>query len=97
MGEQQTQNPTTQIEKLLYKPKEAAVVIGVSASWVYARIADATLPSVKLAGRMVRIKFADLMEFISAGERLRPPVLQQPTARSRSRTPRAGGGRQRDC
>jgi len=55
-------------EKLLYRPKEAATLIGVSPSWVYARIEDGSLKCVRLAGRMVRIRREDLLEFIEAGQ-----------------------------
>lgn len=55
------------IEKLLFRPKEAATVIGASPSWVYARIEDGSLKCVRLAGRMVRIRREDLLEFIEAG------------------------------
>lgn len=67
MATQQKAN-SSQVEKLLYRPKEAAQVIGASASWVYARIEDGSLPAVRLAGRMVRIKRSDLMKFIEAPE-----------------------------
>ena len=55
------------VEKLLYRPKEAATLIGASPSWVYARIEDGSLRCVRLAGRMVRIRRDDLLEFIEAG------------------------------
>ena len=55
------------LEKLLYRPKEAATLVGVSPSWVYARIEDGSLKCVRLAGRMVRIRREDLLEFIEAG------------------------------
>jgi excisionase family DNA binding protein len=54
-------------EKQLYRPKEAATYLGVSPSWVYARIADGTIKSVHLAGRMVRIRREDLVGFVDAG------------------------------
>jgi excisionase family DNA binding protein len=57
------------VEKLLYRPKEAATAIGASPSWVYARIEDGSLKCVRLAGRMVRIRHEDLLEFIEAGRR----------------------------
>jgi excisionase family DNA binding protein len=59
----QTKLQSAPVEKLLYRPKEAAVAIGTSPSWVYARIADGTLPCVRLAGRVVRIRRVDLMRF----------------------------------
>jgi len=59
----QTKPESAPVEKLLYRPKEAAAAIGTSPSWVYARIADGTLPCVRLAGRMVRIRRADLLRF----------------------------------
>jgi excisionase family DNA binding protein len=52
------------IEKLLYRPSEAAVIAGVSRAWIYARIADGSLPAKRLAGRMVRIHRNDLMNLI---------------------------------
>ena len=59
-----------QIEKLLFKPREAATVIGASPSWVYARIEDGSIKSVRLAGRMVRIRREDLMSFIDASSKV---------------------------
>lgn len=59
-------NPPT-VEKLLFRPKEAAIVLGASPSWVYARIEDGSLKAVRLAGRMVRIKREDLVAFIGGG------------------------------
>jgi len=56
------------VEKLLYRPKEAAQALGASPSWVYARIEDGSLPAVRLAGRMVRIKRTDLLKFIDMPE-----------------------------
>lgn len=67
MAEQNKVN-SPPIEKLLYRPKEAAQVIGASPSWVYARIEDGSLPAVRLAGRMVRIRRADLLKFIETPE-----------------------------
>jgi excisionase family DNA binding protein len=64
------QNHTTksaEAEKLLLKPREAAAMLGASPAWVYARIADGTIKSVHLAGRMVRIRREDLMGFIEEG------------------------------
>ncbi len=41
--------------RLAYSPAEVAELLGRSKAWVYLRINDGTLPSVKLAGcRMVR-------------------------------------------
>ncbi len=51
------------IERVLFRPKEAAIVLGTSTSWVYARVSDGSLPAVRLGGRMVRIRRDDLMEF----------------------------------
>jgi excisionase family DNA binding protein len=62
--QQKTNGP--QVEKLLFKPREAATVIGASPSWVYARIEDGSIKSVRLAGRMVRIRREDLMSFIES-------------------------------
>ena len=53
--------PVKQIEKLLYRPAEAAIVLGTSPAWVYARVGDGTLPAVRLAGRAIRIKKSDLL------------------------------------
>jgi excisionase family DNA binding protein len=52
------------MEKILYRPREAAVIAGVSRSWIYQRIEDGSLPAKRLAGRMVRIHRDDLMRFI---------------------------------
>lgn len=67
MATQQKAN-SSPVEKLLYRPKEAAQVIGASPSWVYARIEDGSLPAVRLAGRMVRIRRTDLLKFIDTPE-----------------------------
>jgi excisionase family DNA binding protein len=75
------------IEKVLYRPSEAAVIAGTSKAWIYARIQDGSLPAKRLAGRMVRIHKDDLMKFIGpSGSSPRPPVSQQPTKRARSTT-----------
>jgi len=52
------------VEKLLYRPREAAIAAGTSPSWIYARIADGSLKSVRLAGRLVRVRKLDLLNFI---------------------------------
>lgn len=56
-----------EVERVLLKPREAARMMGASPAWVYARIADGTIKSVRLAGRMVRIRREDLAGFIEAG------------------------------
>jgi excisionase family DNA binding protein len=56
-----------QVSKLYYRPAEAAIVAGTSRAWIYARVADGSLPAVRLAGRMVRIKAEDLLRFLEAG------------------------------
>ena len=60
-----TKQTTTeiQVEKILYRPREAAVATGTSASWIYARLADGSLTAVRLAGRTVRIRKEDLLRF----------------------------------
>lgn len=54
----------TAVEKLMYRPGEAAIAAGTSRAWIYARIADKSLPAVRLAGRVVRIRKTDLIRFL---------------------------------
>jgi len=63
--QQNIQNP---VERMLFRPKEAAAATGTSPSWIYARIADGSLRAVRLAGRAVRIKREDLLNFIEQAQ-----------------------------
>lgn len=84
--------PTVQpLEKLLYRPKEAALVLGVSPSWVYQRVADRTLPCVRLAGRCIRVRREDLAAFAASGQAANAavsepaPALATPATREQER------------
>lgn len=55
--------PTGDIPPFI-RPAAAAQICAIGRRWIYARIADGSLPAVKLAGRAVRIKREDLLEFI---------------------------------
>jgi excisionase family DNA binding protein len=57
-----------QTEKLLFRPREAAIALGVSLSWVYKRLGDGSLKGVRLAGRAVRIPKEELFEFAKGEE-----------------------------
>ena len=47
--------PVEPSPRLAYSPVELAELLGRSKSWVYLRVADGTIPSLKLAGcRMIR-------------------------------------------
>lgn len=56
--------PVQVVEKVYFRPSEAAIVGGVSRAWIYARIADGTLKATRLAGRIVRIHRDDLFRFL---------------------------------
>lgn len=66
MTQEKTSKPKETVDKLLYRPREAATAIGTSPSFVYARIQDGSLRAVRLAGRAVRIRKEDLLAFINA-------------------------------
>ena len=53
---------------VLHRPTAAAEVCGTSTVWIYQQIKKNRLKAVYLAGRVVRIKHEDLMEFL-AGRR----------------------------
>ncbi len=53
-----TLKPTT-LEPILVRPEEAAKLLGLGRSKLYALLADGTLPSIKL-GRAVRVPVAAL-------------------------------------
>ena len=44
-------NEVSTPERLAFSPAEVASTLGTSKSWVYLRIEDGTIPSVRLAGR----------------------------------------------
>ncbi len=54
--------------KKLITIREAAVLLGLSSRWIYHRIADGSLPIVKLKGA-TRIAVADLEKFVDGGRR----------------------------
>lgn len=51
--------------RLLYRPREAAAMLGVSAGHIYAEMSKGNLPCVKI-GKSVRIPRAELEAFIAA-------------------------------
>ncbi len=53
-------NPPTRVA---VSAAEAARLIGVSRAWIYLRIDDGTIPSVKIEGRRL-IRIADLEELV---------------------------------
>jgi excisionase family DNA binding protein len=61
MGSQQRAEPA--VEKILYRPREAAMALGVSPAYVYARLTDGSLRGIRLAGRAIRIRRGDLEVF----------------------------------
>jgi len=52
--------------KKLVSIKEAAELLGLSDRWVYNRIADGSIPIIRLAGA-TRISLADLERYIEQG------------------------------
>ena len=58
------------MEKLLLKPMEAAEVLGIGRSLMYALIAQGVIPSVRL-GRTLRVPKASLEKWISDQEKAR--------------------------
>jgi excisionase family DNA binding protein len=52
------------VERIAYSPTEAAKMLGVSRAWMYLRLDDGTIPSVKLAGRRL-IRREDLDRILS--------------------------------
>ena len=55
------------MEKLLLRPTEAAELIGIGRSHVYALIKDGTLPSVKL-GKSLRVPTDRLRQWVERQE-----------------------------
>ncbi len=53
---------------VLLKPRAVAAMLQASPAWLYGRIADGSLRSVKLAGRVIRVRREDLLEFINRVE-----------------------------
>lgn len=58
-------NPRHRVERLAYSPSEVAEALGASRAWVYLRLDDGTIPSVKLQGR--RFIRADIVHELLAG------------------------------
>lgn len=54
--------------KKLVSIKEAAELLGLSDRWVYNRIADGSIPIIKLGGA-TRISLADLEKIVEQGRR----------------------------
>ncbi len=51
------------VEKLLLKPDEAAAMLGIGRSKIYALLADGSLPSIRL-GRSIRIPAESLRQWV---------------------------------
>lgn len=51
------------MDKLLLRPDQAAEVLGIGRSKVYALLADGTLPSVRV-GKSVRVPAAELQSWV---------------------------------
>lgn len=54
--------------KKLLSVKEAADLLGLSSRWIYHRMADGSLPIIKLKGA-TRISLADLERIVEEGRR----------------------------
>lgn len=58
---------TAHVNRLAYSPAELADALGASRAWVYLRLDDGTIPSVKLGGKRL-IRAAVLEELLTSGE-----------------------------
>jgi excisionase family DNA binding protein len=56
------------VEPLFIKPSEAATLLAASQAWLYRRLEDGSLKSVKLAGQMRRIRRTDFEEFANGSD-----------------------------
>ena len=65
-------------DKISYRIDEAVKASGLGRSFLYERIAEGALRSVKVGGRRL-IMHRDLLEFINGGTSAKPPVLPAPT------------------
>ncbi len=65
-------------EKAYLTPGEAAELLAVSRKTIQRRIADGTIPTVRLGAKLVRIRRADLDRALSA-----PPMRRRPGRPSR--------------
>jgi len=54
------------MERLLLKPMEAAQLLNVGRSRIYAMLADGTLPHVRLGERSIRIPMASLKQWLES-------------------------------
>jgi excisionase family DNA binding protein len=57
----------TTVDRIAYSPAELADALGASRAWVYLRLDDGTIPSVKLGGKRL-IRATVLEEILAAGE-----------------------------
>ncbi len=55
--------------KKLLRLKDAAQLLGLSERWVWSRVAEGSLPVIKLRGA-TRITLSDLEKFIESGRRV---------------------------
>lgn len=63
---EQTHTPASS-ERAAYSPDELAALLGASRAWVYLRLSDGTIPSVKI-GRRRFIRAAAVDELLAAGD-----------------------------
>ena len=63
------------VDRILYRPAEAAEAIGVSRSRIYELINSKTIPSIRV-GNTVRVPVADLEKWVSDQVAARAPALQ---------------------
>ena len=64
-----------EVDRILYRPAEAAEAIGVSRSRIYELINSGTIPSIRL-GNTVRVPVADLEKWVSDQVAAHAPALQ---------------------
>ena len=64
-----------EVDRILYRPAEAAEAIGVSRSRIYELINSGTIPSIRV-GNTVRVPVADLEKWVSDQVAARVPASQ---------------------
>lgn len=68
-------------DKISYRIDEAVKASGLGRSFLYERIAEGALRSVKVGGRRLILR-RDLLEFIDGGSSVKPPLLQAPATKT---------------
>ncbi|NIN91785.1 MAG: helix-turn-helix domain-containing protein [Candidatus Aenigmarchaeota archaeon] len=61
----------------LLRLKEAAQLLGLSERWVWSRVADGSLPVIKLKGA-TRVTLTDLEKFVESGRGINGEAITQP-------------------